>query len=184
LLWLGFALGAVAGVLALAHAAPLVTALGGGGGEPALGASLAAIGNGVGRLLGGWSGERAAPLISVAALQALAMVGLLSALFAPGPEVALVALGLVGLGYGWMAGAYPVIVARFYGPAQAARVYGRLFTAWGTAALIAPVLGGALFDRAGNYRAALAIAAVATLTAAGALALLHRLRRPDHPRLD
>lgn len=184
LLWLGFALGATAGVLALAHAAPLVTALGGGGGEPALGASLAAIGNGVGRLLGGWGGERAAPLRSVAALQVLAMVGLMAALVAPGPETALVALGLAGLGYGWMAGAYPVTVARFYGPAQTARVYGRLFTAWGTAALIAPVLGGALFDRAGNYRAALAIAAAASLAAAGALTLLHRLRRSDHPRLD
>ena len=85
---------------------------------------------------------------------------------APGLVSGLVALGATGLAYGAMVGAYPAIIARLYGVAQASRVYGRVFTAWGVAGLAGPVTGGLLFDCCGGYAAAILAAAFAAGLAA------------------
>jgi MFS transporter, OFA family, oxalate/formate antiporter len=57
--------------------------------------------------------------------------------------------------------------------------YGLLFTAYGTAGLIGPKLGGALFDRYKNYQWAFHAAAV---LAAVALICEMAARRPSPPR--
>ena len=50
------------------------------------------------------------------------------------------------------------------------KVYGRVFTAWGAAGLIAPWLAGFLYDRYGGYGLAMAMAgAFSLLSAAVAL---------------
>ena len=52
-LWIGFFLSAGAGLAALAHAAAIVDSVGGGAATAAIGAALIALGNALGRLLGG-----------------------------------------------------------------------------------------------------------------------------------
>ena len=51
--------------------------------------------------------------------------------------------------------------------AQPGHVYGRLFTAWGTAGLLAPLVGGILFDLTGSYGATLIASLVLSLAGAG-----------------
>jgi MFS family permease len=62
--------------------------------------------------------------------------------------------------------------ADFWGAKNAGVNYGILFTAWGIAGIIGPRLGGVMFDRYSNYRAAFysaaALAAVALLCELGA----------------
>lgn len=153
-LWTCFLLGSAAGLLTLGHAATIVAAAGDAGWLAAAAASLVAVANGVGRVAGGWLGDRLASRAILLWTQSLSGLALIAAALWPTAPVAFAAIGLVGLGYGCLAGGYPVIVAHLYGRAQVARVYGRIFTAWGIAAVLAPYLGGALFDLTGTYEAA------------------------------
>lgn len=69
--------------------------------------------------------------------------------------------------------------AVYYGPEQAARIYGRIFTAWGVAGLLAPWMAGLLFDSTGAYLAALLCAAAVAIVSTTTVALLPA----DGPRL-
>jgi predicted MFS family arabinose efflux permease len=166
-LWLSFLLIGAVGVMVLGHAAPMAASFGAAGSEPGLAVTLVTIGNGVGRLAGGWYSERIRPpaiLVGAPLLIALALAGLLAA---PAVAALLCALFIIGLGYGTVASAFPMIVAKGYGARNVSRIYGRLFTAWGVAGLAAPFLGGVLFDARGDYAnviiAAAALAALASL---------------------
>src|SRR5262249_60609781 len=70
------------------------------------------------------------------------------------------------LAFGAMAAPYPASVAIYFGVSRTATVYGRVFTAWGVAGLVAPGLGGYIFDLSGGYGVALALAAGAGLLSA------------------
>ncbi len=180
LLWAGFLFGAAAGLMAIGHAAAIVTATGGGLGMATTGAVLIALGNAAGRLGAGTLADRMpvrAILMAAALLAAAALAGL--ALF-PGPVMALAALSAVGLAYGAMAGGYPAAVAVLFGVDRVGRVYGRVFTAWGLAGLTAPWVAGALFDATGGYGLALALAAAAALASFAASAFLPRAASVAH----
>lgn len=171
-LWLGFLFASLAGVTVIGHAAAIVGRLGDDQRSAALAAGLVAVANGVGRLGGGWLTDRLAPrLFLTAGMLATAFCLLLLSSF-PSRGLALAALGVTGIGYGAVAGAYPAAVAQIYGPALASRVYSRVFTSWGVAGLAGPFLAGALFDRTGSYGAALLASAAAALLAAACCAAI------------
>ncbi len=165
LLWACFFFSSFVGMMVIAHAAPIVESVGGVGRKVALAATFVAVGNGVGRLAGGGLIDRlpAHPVLGGAC--ALAFLALLAVVTLRSAEAALLSLGLVGIGYGCIASALPVVVAKRYGVANLSRIYGRLFTAWGAAGLLGPLAGGLYFDVLGNYEAALITAATAALIA-------------------
>ncbi|HZS83536.1 MAG TPA: MFS transporter [Stellaceae bacterium] len=170
-LWAYFLLNSLIGVLTIAHAAPLAAARGGSPGEIAAAAVLVSLGNGVGRLAGGWLSDRAPARAVLCGAPALNGVALATAAVMPGSGAILASLLLVGAGYGCVASALPAIVAKTYGAAETSRIFGRIFTAWGVAGLTGPLLGGAIFDALGGYEtvivAAAAIALAAMLLSAG-----------------
>jgi MFS transporter, OFA family, oxalate/formate antiporter len=165
ILWSGFLLGAFAGVMVLGHAAAIVGSFGGTPRQMALGASLVALGNGTGRLAGGWLADRVPARRLLSAMMLLSGSVLMLTLGAPAPTAASTALFTMGVGYGAMAGGYPVVVSQLYGIANVSRVYGRVFTAWGVAGLTGPLVAGALFDQAHDYRLALLLGGSAALAA-------------------
>ncbi len=176
-LWLGFFFGAAAGLTALGHAAGIAGAYGATLAMIALATALTTGANGVGRFVAGWLADivpvrrllLVAPLLAVAALLALVIV--------PSQGLAIVTLGATGLAYGILAAAYPAAVAIYFGIERTGLVYGRVFTAWGIAGLMAPGLAGHLFDRNGNYVTSLILAAAAALLSSLAAATLPAVRR-------
>jgi len=72
--------------------------------------------------------------------------------------VLLLALAIVGYGYGAIIALYPVVVAQSFGRSNSARVYGQVYTAWGTAGLLGPWLGGLLYDRTESYFGSIVLA--------------------------
>ena len=107
-----------------------------------LGASLAAAGNGVGRLGAGALADRLGVRASSSAARSLAAVALLGLAAGPGPAVAAAGLAVSGIAYGVVAVGYPVAAARYYGAEHTTAVYARIFTAWGLAGITAPVAAG------------------------------------------
>ncbi|MGH6928321.1 MAG: MFS transporter [Dongiaceae bacterium] len=165
-LWAVFLLSSLVGVMTLAHAAPLAASLPGGERHPASAAALVALGNGVGRLAGGWLSDRLNPRALLFGAPALIGAALAAVLAVPRLDVLLAALCIIGIGYGCIAGCLPAIVARSYGARSLPRLYGRLFTAWGLAGVVGPYLGGVLYDGQGDYELANAGAAVTAFAAA------------------
>jgi MFS transporter, OFA family, oxalate/formate antiporter len=179
LLWAGFLGGSAAGLVVIGHGAAIVASLGGGALALTLGASLAAAGNGVGRLGAGRLADRVSVREVLVGGSALAAVALLALAAGPGPTVAVIGLAVSGIAYGALAVAYPVAAARYYGAERTAAVFARIFTAWGVAGVTAPVAAGVLFDATGGYGTMLVILGVVSVLAAlASLALPAAPRRP------
>ena len=93
----------------------------------------------------------------------------------------MVAFSVIGFAYGGTIAAYPAAVAKLFGMMESARIYGRIFTAWGCAGLLGPWFAGFLFDRNADYQLALITASFAGLVSVLAIVVLfksnHRSRR-------
>src|SRR5438034_6460429 len=74
-------------------------------------------------------------------------------------SVSVVALALVGLGYGVISGVTAAAVAVYWRRALYGRVASRIYIAWCTAAVILPIVAGRLFDLTQSYGAAIVMAA-------------------------
>ncbi|GAA4908509.1 sugar phosphate permease [Actinomycetospora succinea] len=132
-LWLAFGLGSAPGLAAFAQAGNL------SGAAVALAVALLNVGNFAGRLVAGPLSDRVgrrAALHANSGLLVLACVPLATG--ATGP-VALVALLLLGTQYGALSALIPAATSDVVPPERFGTTYGRVFTGWGVAGLVAPV---------------------------------------------
>ena len=154
-----FFLAASAGLLVMSQVAGIVRAY---GGEAALAVAATTLITGAiaaARLSGGWLADRfAVPRVAVGAHLWSLCGAVLLALW-PEPRVAVPALAMIGMGYGFVSGLTAGAIAQFWHRNAFGRVASRLYIAWCVAALILPVLAGWLFDQTQGYRAAILIAA-------------------------
>jgi hypothetical protein len=178
LLWIGFLLGAFAGVMSIGHAAGIVASHGGALGLAVAGTVVINIGNAGGRIAAGALSDLFPPGRVAALAHISAGIGFLLIIFLPGPIVAVTALGFEGLAYGLASGAYPAAIGIYFGVARYGRYLGFLITAWGTAGLIGPWLAGWLYDYFGSYVAA---ASIGLALAGAGLVVSLRIPRPARP---
>ena len=124
------------------------------------------------------------PIPTVAAgAHAVALVGNVALTLWPGPEVSVLALALVGLGYGLISGVTAAAVAVYWRRALYGRMAGRIYMAWCAAAIVLPVIAGRLFDLTQGYGAAVLIAGGGNVLGIFvALGLPHERSSPDPPR--
>jgi len=94
-----------------------------------------------------------------AAAHLWSLAGALLLTFWPGPLVAVPALTMIGMGYGFISGATAGAIARYWHRNDFGRVAGQMYIAWCVAAISLPVLAGWLYDRTQGYGAAVIIAA-------------------------
>ena len=155
LLWLGFCCGAFAGLMAIGHAANFIEAYGGTTLMITLGVFSVSIGNAVGRLTAGILSDVWSPAYVAVIAHLISLAGFILLLMVSGPWAAVISLGMQGLAYGFIAGAYPSAIAIYIGVSSYGRYFGRLILAWGIAGLTAPWVTGWFFDHFGSYREAL-----------------------------
>jgi len=157
-LFMVFFLAAASGLTVLSQAKEIVAAYGGST-ALAIGATTAITGAiACARLTGGFLTDRF-PIPAVAAFAHL--VGLSGAVVLtlfPRPDVAAVALGLIGVGYGFVSGVTAGGVAFYWPAAEYGKIASRTYIAWCFAAVSLPVLAGHLFDLTGGYTATVMIA--------------------------
>ncbi|MGY1679162.1 MFS transporter [Geodermatophilus sp. SYSU D01176] len=171
-LWVLFAGGAAPGLVVFAVAAPLASASGLGAGAAGAAVSLLGLGNLAGRLGAGWWSDRVGRVPALATALATTAVALAGLAVEVAPVVVLTALLVVGLAYGAVSALVPALTADRVGPRAFPAAYGRVFTSWGCAGLLAPLLGGGVTDDAGPQPGLLwltvpLVLAAAALTAVG-----------------
>lgn len=157
-LFLVFFLAAAAGLTVMSQAAGILQAYGGKT-AVALGGTTLITGLIAGaRTGGGWLVDRfSVPRVAIGAhLWSLAGVVLLT--LWPGPLVAIAALSMIGMGYGFVSGLTAGAIAQYWHRNAFGLVASRLYIAWCIAAISLPVLAGWLFDRTQGYGAAVLIA--------------------------
>ena len=162
-LWLSFFLAASAGLMVLSQAAGIITAYGGTTAFAVFGTTFVAGSIAVARIGGGWMVDSLAIPTVAGGAHALALAGNVALTLWPGPTMSVLALTLVGLGYGVISGVTAAGVAAYWRRALYGRVASRLYTAWAAAAVVLPIAAGRLFDLTQGYRAAVLIAAGANL---------------------
>jgi hypothetical protein len=157
-LWLVFFLAASAGLMVLSQAAGIIAAYGGATALAVYGTTFIAGSIALARVTGGWMVDWLTIPTVAAGAHALALAGHAILTLWPGPGVAVVALTLVGLGYGVISGLTAAAVAVYWRRALYGRMASRIYIAWCLAAIVLPIVAGRLFDLTASYRAAVVIA--------------------------
>ncbi|MGY1637839.1 MFS transporter [Geodermatophilus sp. SYSU D00742] len=175
-LWVLFAGGAAPGLVLFATAAPLAAARGLGPAAAGAAVSLLAAGNLAGRLAAGWWSDVVGRLPALATALAVTVAAVAALAASAAPAVVLPAFAAVGLAYGAVSALVPAATADRVGADAFPAVYGRVFTAWGCAGLLAPLLAGAVAAAGSQRPAALLVLVLPVVPAA--LAVLVLARRP------
>jgi OFA family oxalate/formate antiporter-like MFS transporter len=176
-MWVGYALGCSAGLMVISQLVPFAKSVGiAAAALSTMTLVVGAAGNASGRILSGWMSDRLGRINVLRTMIGISMIAM-PALYAAGSDVALLypAVFVVYWCYGTQLSVNGVAASDFWGTKNAGVNYGILFTAWGVAGIIGPLIGGRLFDRYHNYQAAFYTAA-----ALAGVALLCELcaRRP------
>ena len=157
-LFVVFFLAASAGLMVLSQAAGIITAYGGAPAVAIYGTTFIAGTIAVARVGGGWMIDRLTiPSVAVAA-HVISLAGNAALTLWPGPAVSVVALALVGLGYGIVSGVTAAAVAVYWRRALYGLMASRIYMAWCAAAIILPTVAGRLFDLTHGYATAILIA--------------------------
>lgn len=153
-----FFLAASAGLMVLSQAAGIITAYGGGPALAVYGTTAITAVIAAGRLGGGWMVDWLAIPTVAAGANAVALAGNVALTLWPGSAMAVLALALVGLGYGLVSGVTAAAVAVYWRRAVYGRMASRVYIAWSAAAIVLPIVAGRLFDLTHGYGAAVLIA--------------------------
>jgi OFA family oxalate/formate antiporter-like MFS transporter len=175
-LWIAYCLGTTAGLMTISQLVPLARTSGLTATAAALALTMGAFGNAGGRILSGWLSDS---LGRVTTLRIMVLVSALAMplLFAVREQIVLFYLLVVVVYwcYGTQLSVFASTTADFYGTKNLGMNYGALFTAWGAAGILGPLIAGRVFDATKSYQYAFYAAAVLAL---GALAALLLERRP------
>jgi OFA family oxalate/formate antiporter-like MFS transporter len=178
-----FFLAASAGLMVLSQAAGIITAYGGAAPLAVYGTTFITATIAAARLGGGWMVDWLAIPTVAAGANAIALAGNVALTLWPGPRVAVLALALVGLGYGLVSGVTAAAVAVYWRRALYGRMASRVYIAWSAAAIVLPIVAGRLFDLTQGYSSAVLIAGGSNaLGLVVALGLPRRGAMPAPPR--
>ena len=156
-LWVAYCLGTTAGLMTISQLVPFAAIAGMAAGTAGL---FGAIGSASGRILSGWMSDLVGRLTTLRIMMLVSVVAMPALLI--WREHAILFYLFVAVVY-WCFGAqlsvFATTSADFFGTKHLGLNYGLLFTAFGVAGLIGPIIAGRVFDAFGDYRYAFFIAA-------------------------
>jgi OFA family oxalate/formate antiporter-like MFS transporter len=164
-LWFGYFLGVFAGLMAIGHAVPLIISSGGSILTAISSITLMTLGSAFAGIYAGWLVDRYGckrPLFIILLFNCIALVGLATI---SNVHLLIVLLVTIASIYGAVIAIYPTLVNHLVGKELSAKIYGRVFTAWGAAGLISPSLAGWLFEKNNSYDSSILFAASVSIIA-------------------
>jgi OFA family oxalate/formate antiporter-like MFS transporter len=167
LLWLAYCLGTTAGQMTISQLVPFATSA---GGLASIALLVGAVGNASGRILSGWMSDTIGRLTTLRTM-VLASAIVMPLLFAFREQLFLlyILLAAVYWCYGTQLSVFASTTADLYGTRNLGMNYGALFTAWGVAGIIGPLIAGRVFDATKSYQYAFYAASGLALVAFASL---------------
>lgn len=170
-LWIAYCLGTTAGLMTISQLVPFARSAGLGAAAATLAITVGAVGSAGGRILSGWLSDtlgrlmtlRVMILVSAVAMPALFLWREQAAWFYP-------LVAIVYWCFGTQLSVFASTCADFFGTRFLGMNYGLLFTAYGVAGIVGPLIGGRVFDAFRDYRYAFFIAAGLAVVAVISLA--------------
>jgi OFA family oxalate/formate antiporter-like MFS transporter len=181
-MWPAYALGTTAGLMVIGHLAAFAQGAGFSRPDAAIAVGVLSVGNGCGRIGSGWMSDHFGRTRTLAVVMGVTALLLF---FEPEVETRLflfASVFLIGYCYGSQLAVFPSATADYFGVRNLGNNYGVVVTAWGTAGIIGPMLGGKIFDASNSYASAFHIAAILALMAAILVATV-KPPKPPTPRL-
>jgi len=134
--------------------------------------TVGAFGNAGGRILSGWLSDSLGRLTTLR-IMVLASAIAMPLLFAVREQLALfyVLVAIVYWCYGTQLSVFASATADLYGTRNLGTNYGALFTAWGAAGILGPIIAGRVFDATKSYQYAFYAASGLALVALASLLL-------------
>ena len=159
LLWITYLMSATAGLMLIGHIASIALVQANWHAGFILVVVLA-IFNATGRVSGGFLSDkvgRTNAMLIAFSLQAVNMF-----VFAMFNSIPLLIMGtaVAGLAYGAIFSLFPAITADFFGIKNLGVNYGIIFTGWGVAGVIGPIIGGRVADLTGAYNGSYIVAGI------------------------
>jgi MFS transporter, OFA family, oxalate/formate antiporter len=152
-LWLGYCLGATAGMMTISQLVPFARSAGLDASAATLALTVGAIGNTGGRILSGWLSDTLGRVTTLKIMVVGSAVAM-PALFTWRAETLAFYLLVAAVYwcYGTLLSVFASTCADFYGTRYLGLNYGVLFTGLGTAGVFGPLIGAWVFDAFGSYR--------------------------------
>ncbi len=163
--WLAYMCSVFAGLMAIGHAAGIAISKNASIEVSTLSAMMIGIGSASGGFLAGWLVDRWPAKWFLVGLPILSAIALVVTSVVEQATTVVALLTLVGFSYGSVIAIYPVVISNDFAE-MGARIYGRIFTAWGFAGLVAPWTAGLIFDWKAGYDLALIVAAATAVVSA------------------
>jgi OFA family oxalate/formate antiporter-like MFS transporter len=169
-LWVAYCLGATAGLMTISQLVPFAREAGLSAAAATFAITIGAFGNAGGRILSGWLSDALGRLTTLRVMVLLSAVAM-PTLYAWRTEFALFYLLVIVVYwcYGTQLSVFASTTADFYGTKNLGLNYGVLFTAWGVAGILGPIIAARVHDAFGDYRYAFYAAGALALVAFGAL---------------
>jgi OFA family oxalate/formate antiporter-like MFS transporter len=171
-LWVAYCLGTTAGLMTISQLVPFARSAGLSAAAATLVITIGAFGNAGGRILSGWLSDTLGRLTTLRTMVLLSAITM-PTWFALREQTTLfyVLAAVVYWCYGTQLSVFASTTADFYGTRNLGMNYGLLFSAWGVAGIIGPMIGAQVFDATGDYRYAFYAAGALALVAFGSLTL-------------
>lgn len=174
-LWIMYAFAASAGMMIISHMATIAKTQANWENGFYL-VALLALFNTLGRIAAGFWSDRFGYTKTMLVVFCLQAANMLAFSLYTTPVSLAVGTAMTGLSYGALFSLFPAATADFYGIRNLGVNYGLVFTAWGLAGVIGPLLAGWAVDTTGSYQLSYLVCAVLLIIASG-LTLMTK-----HPR--
>lgn len=188
-MWIAYALGCAAGLMVISQLVPFISeSLKNSGMDKAAIAGVAgtafvvaAVGNAAGRILSGAMSDAIGRINVLRLMIAISAIGMPILWLVGGNMIlALTMVFVIYWCYGTQLSVNGSAAADFWGTKNAGLNYGMLFTAWGVAGVLGPMIGAALRKSTGSFKAPFYVGAVLAAIALVAELLARRPAVPAH----
>ena len=180
LLWITMALTASAGLMVIAHLATIAdkqAAMKWG----FMAVAMLALFNSSGRLVAGFFSDKLGRSRTMILFFVLQAVNMFLFRYYTTPGLLLFGAAFTGVCYGTIFPLFPATTADYYGIKNLGVNYGFVFTAFGVAGTLGPIMAGKIADKTGSYNMAYIVCGIMLLAGAGLALMLRTPKLKDLP---
>lgn len=159
LLWLTYLMSATAGLMLIGHIASIAMVQANWQAGFILVVVLAVF-NATGRISGGFMSDKVGRTNAMLIAFGLQAINMFAFGFYTSIPLLILGTAIAGLAYGSIFSLFPATTADFFGIKNLGVNYGIIFTGWGVAGIIGPIIGGQVADITGSYNGSYIVAGV------------------------